>query len=152
MSARIGDGSDQTNMMPRRAAGSNEEEKTAAPLSLASKEMRLYLFPVDEDTARPCRRDADSALCLAAQPLDRTLVVLELVLERVEAGAVVLAHPLLLLLAEHVFEHHACLNRYARQPLKAEPALLRVETLRAHVAHDEDGLDADTEFVRLVWW
>jgi hypothetical protein len=133
-----------------RRKNTKEEEKTTAPLSLASEEMRLYLFPVNEDTARPSRRDADSALRLAAQPLDRTLVVLELVLERVEARAVVLADPVLLLFAEHVFEHHTRLNRHARQPLKAEPALLRVEMLRAHVAHDEDGLYADTEFVRLV--
>ena len=73
-----------------------------------------------------------------------------MVLESIEAGAIMVAYPLLLFLGEHVLEHHARLDRHACQPLKAEPALIRVVVLRAHVTHDEDGLDADTEFVRLV--
>ena len=108
------------------------------------------LFPVDEDAARPCWRDADATLRLATEPLERTLVVLEVILERVEARAVVVAQPVLLLLTEHVFEHHARLDRHARQPLEAEPALFWVFVLRAHVTYDEDGFDADTKFVGLV--
>ncbi|SRR6266571_4216090 len=108
------------------------------------------LFPVDKDAARPSRCDADGTLRLATEPLERTLIVPEVVLEHIEARAVMLAQPVLLLLAEHVFEHHARLDRHARQPLKAEPALFPVDVLRAHVTHDEDGFDADTEFVGLV--
>jgi hypothetical protein len=108
------------------------------------------LFPVDEDTARPSRRDADTALRLATEPLERTLIVLEVVLERIEARAIMVAYPLFLLFAEHVLEHHARLDRHARQTLEAEPALLWVYVLRAHVTHDEDGFDADAKFVRLV--
>jgi hypothetical protein len=62
----------------------------------------------------------------------------------------VLVQPLLLLLAKHVLQHHARLDGHARQPLEAEPALVRVRVLRVHVADDEDRFDPDAEFVGFV--
>ena len=110
----------------------------------------LLLSPIDDDAARSRRRDADRALRLAAQPFERTLVVLEEVLERIEAPAVVLAQPLLLLPAEHVFQHHARLYWHARQPLEAVPAFVRVGVLGLHATHDEHGLYANAELIGFV--
>ncbi len=110
----------------------------------------VCLFPVDDDAAWSCWRDADGTLHLATEPLERTLVILQVVLKRGEACTVVLAYPVLLLLGEHVFEHHARLDRHARQPFEAEPALIRVDVFGAHVTHDEDRLDTNSEFIGLV--
>ena len=110
----------------------------------------LLLSPIDNDAARSRRRDADRALRLAAQPFERTLVVLEEVLERMKAPAVVLAQPLLLLLGEHVFQHHARLDRHTRQPLEAVPAFVRVGVLGLHATYDEHGLYANAEFIGFV--
>ena len=68
-----------------------------------------------------------------------------------ETSAVVLAQPLFLLLAEHVFQHHACLDRHARQPLEAIPAFIWVGVFGLYTAHNEDGLDANTKFIRFVY-
>jgi hypothetical protein len=67
-----------------------------------------------------------------------------------ETPAVVLVQPLFLL-AEHVLQHHARLDRHARQPLEAVPAFIRVGVLGLYTAHDEDGLDANTKFIRFVY-
>ncbi len=68
-----------------------------------------------------------------------------------ETPAIVLAQPLFLLFAKHVFQHHARLDRHARQPLEAVPAFVRVGVLGLYAAYDENGLDANAKFVRFVY-
>jgi hypothetical protein len=123
--------------------GPGRGHETALPLSSP-------LLPIDKDTARSCRCDADTTLRLAAQPLQRAFVVAEETLERDETMAIVLTQPILLLLAEHVLEHHACLDGHARQPLETKPALVWVRVLGVHVADDEDGFDPDAEIVLFI--
>jgi len=108
------------------------------------------LPPIDEDATWSGRGHADRTLRLAAKILERTLVVPQESLERVEALAVVLAQPLLLLLAQHVLQDHARLDRHARQPLKAEPSLVSVGVLGMHVAHDQNRFDPNAKVIVFI--
>jgi hypothetical protein len=108
------------------------------------------LSPIDDDAARSRRCDANRTLRLAAQPLESALVVAEETLKRGETLTIVLAQPFLLLLAEHILQHHARLDGHACQPLETEPALVWIGVLSVHIADDEDGFDPDAEIVLFV--
>jgi hypothetical protein len=108
------------------------------------------LSPIDDNAARSCRCDANGTLCLAAQPLESALVIAKETLERDKTLAIVLAHPVLFLFAEHVFQHHASLDGYTCQAFETEPALVWVRVFGVHVANDEYGFDPDAEFVLLI--
>lgn len=89
----------------RSCAGTNGEgaQRSGCRQTTCPPPLNLLLTPVDDDAARSRRRDTNRTLRLAAQPLERTLVVPEEALKSAETCAVVLAQPLLFLLAEHVF-------------------------------------------------
>lgn len=123
-----------------------EDEKTWVCPSLRAS----LLAPIDDEATRSRGWDANGTLRLAAQPLECALVVTEETLERSEARSVVLAQPLSLLLAEHVFQHHTRLDGNARQPLESEPALIRVGVPGVHVTDDKDGLNANTKFIVFI--
>lgn len=123
--------------------------KTRLP-SAHSRSSTSLLSPIDDDAAWTSRCDANRTLRLAAEPLESALVVPEETLERREASAIVLAYPVFLFLAEHVLQHHTRLDGHARQPLEAQPALVRFAVLGLYVANDEDGFDPDAEFVVFV--
>jgi hypothetical protein len=107
---------DESEMTRRHKTGARTKGKAKhAVLCLVIPSLpSLLLPPIDDDATRSHRRDTERTLGLAAQPFESTFVVLKKAFERLETLLVVPAQPVFLLLAEHVFQHHARLDRHAR--------------------------------------
>ena len=78
------------------------------------------LIPVDGEAGCGVG-EADPALCLSPEPLERGLVVLEVRREGLVAALVVVLEPGLLLLGQHGLLDHARLDRHAGEALETEP-------------------------------
>jgi len=97
--------------------------------------------PLDGHAAG-ARRDTDTALRLALEPLHSALVVLDQRRKQLEAPLVVVLQPLLLLLGEHALLDHARLDRHAGKALEPEPDGPVKLAPSPHAAHSQRRLDA----------
>jgi hypothetical protein len=96
--AMNGEGCERGRGARQRGKERGRRIRQVESLRLAFAARELLLPPIDDDAARSHRRDADRTLRLATQLFESTLVILEKILVRMEAPAVVLVQPLLLLL------------------------------------------------------
>lgn len=101
------------------------------------------LVPVDTDASRTRRRDAKTTFSLTLEPSLSPLVISQVGFELLQASAVVVLHPLFLVLGEHTIPDHLGLNGDTSKPLEAEPAAPVELVLGLDSPHDEGGFGAD---------
>lgn len=114
------------------------------------KEGHLCLIPVDTDSSRTGGSDANATIGLTLEPFQRPLVVPQVGFELVKASAIVILHPLLLLLGDHTILDHLGLDGDAGKSLEAEPAVAVELVPGLDSAHSEGGFDPDTPFARKI--
>jgi hypothetical protein len=73
------------------------------------------------------------------------------VLELLQASAIVILHPLLLVLGKHTILDHLGLDRDTGKSLEAEPGLAIGLAFGLDSAHSEGGFDADTPLSGKIW-
>jgi hypothetical protein len=111
-----------------------------------SSEGRENLTPVDTDTSRTRGGDAETTLSLTLEPSQGPLVISQVRFELFQASAVVILHPLFLVLGKHTILNHLGLNGDTSKALEAEPAVAVELVFGLDSPHDESGFDADTKF------
>jgi hypothetical protein len=109
------------------------------------------LVPVDAPTSRAGGSDTKTTLGLTLEPPQGPLVVTQVGLESLVASAVVILHPLLLILVEHTVLDHLGLNGDAGKALETEPAIAVELVLGLNSSHGEGGFDADAPISRRVY-
>lgn len=116
-----------------------------------ASEGRIGLIPVDADTSRTSGRDTKVTAGLTLEPRQCPLVISQVGLELFQASAIVILHPLLLVLGKHTILDHLGLNGDTGEPLKTEPALAVKLAFGLDSSHGEGGFYPDTELSRKVW-
>lgn len=102
------------------------------------------LIPVDTETSRTSGSDTKTTLGLTLEPSQRPLVFSQVGFEPLKASAIVILHPLLLVLGEHTVLDHLGLNGNTGKSLETEPTLAVELVFGFDSSHDEGGFDADT--------
>jgi len=90
-------------------------------------------------------RDTKATIGLTLEPFRCPLVVSQVGHEALPTSAIVILHPLLLVLGKHTTLDHLGLDRYTGESLKAKPAAVVELWFDPDSLHDEGGFDMDTE-------
>ena len=120
------------------ASGRTKEDDCAS-------EGRGHLTAADANASRTSERDTKST-SLTLEPLQRPLVIPQIRLEKLQTLAIVILHPLLLVLRKDTTLDHLGLDGYPGKPLEAKPAAVVEFGFDLDSLHGEGRFDADTEF------
>ena len=129
-----------------RYEGENRITREKAREGDCGPEGRDDLIPIDADTSRARGRDTKATFSLALEPPHSPLVISQVGLELLQASAIVVLHPLLLVLSKHTILDHLGLDGDAGESLEAEPALAVELAFGLDSSYGEGRFDADTEF------
>ena len=116
-----------------------------------ASEGRIGLIPVDADTSRTSGRDTKVTAGLTLEPRQCPLVISQVGLELFQASAIVILHPLLVVLGKHIALDHLGLDRYIGKSLKAEPAAVVEIGFGTDSSYGEGRFNPDTELSGKTW-
>lgn len=102
------------------------------------------LIPVNGDTSGTRRSDTKATFGLTLEPSLRPFVVTQVGFELLQASAIVILHPLLLVLGKHAILNHLGLNGDAGESLKAKPAFAVEIVFGLDPSHRKSRFDTDT--------
>jgi len=102
------------------------------------------LIPVDAEPPRTRGCDTKTTFSLTLEPPLRPLVFTQVRFKLLVASAIVVLHPLLLVLGEHTILDHLGLDGDTGKSLEAEPTLAVELVFGFDSSNGEGGFDADT--------
>jgi len=108
-------------------------------------EDRSNLTTADANAPRTNERDVKATISLTLEPFRCPLVISQVGHKILQAPAIVILHPPLLVLGKHTALDHLGLDRYTGESLKAEPTVVVGLGFGTDSSYDEGRFDTDTE-------